>query len=163
VAVKLSAFYTSVPNLVARLDVAQADGFVLFNRYCLPDLDLETGRLVPGLPLSDPTELPQRLHAVALLDGKIHGSIAVSGGVSGATDVLKAVAVGAHAVQAVSALYRHGPEWLGKVREAISAWLDDHGVASLAEYRGRHSLARCPDPHAWQRGEYRRVLRGGVA
>jgi dihydroorotate dehydrogenase (fumarate) len=163
VAVKLSAFYTSIPNLVQRLDAAGADAFVLFNRYCLPDFDLETGAPVPAMPLSDPTELPLRLHATALLSGRIRAAIAVSGGVASSTDALKAVAAGAHAVQMVSALIRQGPECLRRVREGMSAWLDVHGHASLAEFRGRLNLAHCPDPHAWQRGQYRRALRGGVA
>ena len=42
VSVKLSPFYTSVPNFVTRLASAGAAGVVLFNRFYQPDLDLET-------------------------------------------------------------------------------------------------------------------------
>lgn len=160
VAVKLSAFYTSVPHLAQRLDGAGADGLVLFNRYCLPDLDLEVGSVVPGLPLSDVTELPLRLHAIALLSGRIRASLAVSGGVESANDALKCVAAGAHAVQMVSALYRQGPGFLRGVLDEMAAWLDAKGCSTLDEFRGRLSLQHCPDPHTWQRGQYRRALRG---
>jgi dihydroorotate dehydrogenase (fumarate) len=163
VAVKLSPYYTSLPHLAQRLDADGADGLVLFNRYCLPDLDLETGTVVPGLPLSDSTELPLRLHAMAILYGRLRASLAVSGGVESATDALKAVASGAYAVQMVSSILRHGPDWIRRVRDGMSAWLDAHGHASLDSLRGTLSLARCPDPHAWQRAHYLRVLRGSPA
>jgi len=159
VAVKLSAFYTSVPNLVQRLDSAEADGVVLFNRISLPDIDLENSGVHPGIPLSDAAELPLRLHAAAVLFGRIRPSIALSGGVSTSIDALKAVAAGADAIQMVSALIRRGPECLGRVLEGMSSWLDAHGHASVDHLRGKLSLLRCPDPHAWQRGRYRRVLR----
>ena len=41
VAVKLSPFYTSLPNLASRLAAAGIDGLVLFNRFYQSDIDLE--------------------------------------------------------------------------------------------------------------------------
>ena len=54
----------------------------------------------------------------------VYGSgLAVTGGVHTGLDALKAVLAGAHAVQMVSALLRHGPERLTIVRGALERWL----------------------------------------
>jgi dihydroorotate dehydrogenase (fumarate) len=52
-AVKLSPFYSSLPNLALRLDRLGADGLVLFNRFYQPDIDPEALDTVPRLRLSD--------------------------------------------------------------------------------------------------------------
>ena len=48
-AVKLSPFFTALPNLAARLVGAGANGLVLFNRFIQPDLDIETLEVTPNL------------------------------------------------------------------------------------------------------------------
>ena len=50
-AVKLSPFFTALPNLATRLVSAGANGLVLFNRFIQPDLDIETLEVVPNLEL----------------------------------------------------------------------------------------------------------------
>ena len=50
-AVKLSPFFTSLPNLASRLVQAGANGLVLFNRFIQPDFDIETLEVVPRLRL----------------------------------------------------------------------------------------------------------------
>ncbi len=57
VAVKLSTSFTSLPNLVARLEDAGARGIVLFNRFYQPDFDIEALEVSPSLHLSTPAEL----------------------------------------------------------------------------------------------------------
>ena len=51
-AVKLSPFYTSLPNFVQRLAAAGADGIVLFNRFYQPDFNLEEMAIAHTLDLS---------------------------------------------------------------------------------------------------------------
>ena len=36
--------------------------------------------------------------------------------------------------------------------------MEEHEYASIAQMRGSMSLARCPDPGAFERGSYMRVL-----
>ena len=52
VSVKLSSSFTSLPNLVARLEEAGARGVVLFNRFYQPDFDIETLEVRPTLHFS---------------------------------------------------------------------------------------------------------------
>jgi dihydroorotate dehydrogenase (fumarate) len=160
VAVKLSPYYSSVTHLAAALDRAGADGLVLFNRFYQPDLDLDALEVVPALRLSDPSELLLRIRWLAILSGRVGTSLAASGGVHGAADAVKAVLAGAHAVQMVSALLRRGPEHLARVREGLAQWLETHEYDSLRQAQGSMSLARSPDPGAFERAQYLRVLAG---
>ena len=158
VAVKLSPFYSSPAHLAQRLDALGVAGLVLFNRFYQPEIDIETLDVYPHLHLSDPSELLLRLRWLAILSGRTRGSLAVSGGVHGAKDAIRAVMAGAHAVQMVSALLLSGPEHLAKVRAGMVEWMEKHEYESLAQMHGSMSHARCPDPAAFERGNYMRVL-----
>ena len=157
-AVKLSPFYSSLAHLAQQIDLLGADGLVLFNRFYQPDIDPEVLEVVPSLRFSDSSELRPRLRWLAILSGRVQLGLAASGGVHTGLDALKAVMAGAHAVQLVSALLRHGPEHLAVVRADLAHWLEEHEYESLAEARGSMSLQRCPDPAAFERANYLHVL-----
>jgi len=158
VAVKLSPFFSSLPHIARQLDTLGADGLVLFNRFYQPDIDPEALEATPRLNLSTSDELLLRVRALATLSGRVGASLAATGGVHNALDALKAVMAGAHAVQMVAALLHHGPEALRQVRDELAAWLEDHEYESLRQAQGSMSLERCPDPGAFERGNYMRVL-----
>ena len=158
VAVKLSPFFGSFAHMAAQLDGLGADGLVLFNRFYQPDIDIETLEVVPRLQLSDSSELLLRLRWLAILSGHLRASLAVTGGVHTAVDAIKAVMAGAHAVQLVSALLQHGPEHLKTVREEMVRWMEEHEYHSLRQMHGSMNLTRCPDPAAFERANYMRVL-----
>jgi dihydroorotate dehydrogenase (fumarate) len=156
--VKLSPYFSSPANLVYRLETVGVDGFVLFNRFYQPDVDLEQLEAAPQLKLSDSTELLLRLQWTAILSSQVRASLAVSGGVHSATDALKAISVGASAVQVVSALLRHGPAYVKTMLNDIRHWLEEHEYDSIDQLRGSMNLSRCPDARAFQRGNYMRIL-----
>ena len=158
VGVKLSPYYTSVSNLATQLDEAGVDGLVLFNRFYQPDIDVEELEVKTHLRLSDSSELLLRLRWLAILAGRVKASLAVTGGVHSAIDVVKSVMSGAHAVQLVSALLRHGPYYLKFILDDLVRWLEEHEIDSLDEIRGNMSLERCPDPRQLERTNYMRVL-----
>lgn len=166
-AVKLSPFYSSLPHLAAQLDALGTNGLVLFNRFYQPDIDPVSLEASLSLSLSDSSELPLRLRALAILCGRIRASLAVTGGVHNSTDALKAVLAGADAVQIVSALLRHGPERLGAIRRDFVAWAERLELSSVADMRGRVSLEHVGDPGVFTRGNYIRLLQqyqhGGVS
>jgi len=158
VAVKLSPFYSSPARLARDLGEAGADGLVLFNRFYQPDIDVENLSSVPKLALSDSSELLLRLRWIAILAGRVRPALAVSGGVHSAADAVKAIMAGASAVQMVSALLRHGIGHLRTVREETARWMEAHEYESLRQMRASLSLARTPDPAAYERANYVRLL-----
>ncbi len=158
VAVKLSPFFTSLRHFATRLDAAGVDGLVLFNRFYQPDIDIERLDVTPTLQLSDRSELLLRLRWLALLSGQVKASLAASGGVHQVEDVVKSVMAGADAVQVVSALLQKGPGYAKDLRVGLAQWLADHEYESLAQARGSMSLRKSPDPGAFERANYMRVL-----
>ncbi|HSA86109.1 MAG TPA: dihydroorotate dehydrogenase-like protein [Nitrospira sp.] len=158
VAVKLSPFFCSFAHVASQLDGLGADGLVLFNRFYQPDIDIETLEVIPRLQLSDSSELLLRLRWLAILSGHVRATLGVSGGVHTAVDAIKAVMAGAHGVQLVSALLQHGPERLKTIREEMVRWMEEHEYQSLRQMQGSMNLTRCPDPAAFERANYVRVL-----
>ncbi len=159
-AVKLSPFYSSLPNLVRRIEEAGADGLVLFNRFYQPDIDPERLEVTRALQLSDSTELLLRVRWLAILSWQTKMSLAASGGVHTAADAIKAMMAGACAVQVSSALLRAGPEHLRTMIDGVRDWLAEHEYESVAQLTGSMNHARCPDPAAYERGNYVRILQG---
>jgi dihydroorotate dehydrogenase (fumarate) len=158
VAVKLSPFYTSLPHFAHRLQMAGVDGLVLFNRFYQPDIDPENLSLNRDLHLSTSAELPLRLQWLGFLRDVARCSLAVTGGVHDGRDAVKAVMAGADAVQMVSALLRHGPSYLRRVRDEMIAWMHEHEYTSLAQMKGSMSRTSCPDPSVYERANYMLML-----
>jgi len=158
VAIKLTPFFTAFGHLARRLDAAGADGLVLFNRFYQPDIDTNTMTVTPHAELSSSAELLLRLRWAAILYGRIRPSIAVTGGVATPDDGIKAVLAGADVVQMVSALLRHGPAYVARMREGLHQWMARHDFERLDEFRGAVSLQRTADRSSFERGQYIRTL-----
>jgi dihydroorotate dehydrogenase (fumarate) len=158
VAVKLSPFFTSLPNLAWRLDQAGADGLVLFNRFYQPDINIYEKAITPTLELSTSQELRLRLHWVATLFGHLRADLAATGGVHDVYDVVKALLVGARVVMMTSALMQHGIGYLERVRHDLGRWLGDNGWKSVPEIQGQLSRLSVADPAVYERVNYMQVV-----
>ncbi len=158
VAVKLSPFYSSLPNLAARLAHAGAQALVLFNRFYQPDFDLETLEVVPRLVLSSSHELRLPLRWVAILYGQVPVDFAITSGVHTHEDVLKGIMAGAHVTMMASALLHHGVERIQAVLQEMQQWMEEREYESVAQMRGSLSQLHCPEPAAFERANYMKVL-----
>jgi dihydroorotate dehydrogenase (fumarate) len=158
VAIKLSPFFSSTAHLAGQLDAMGIDGLVLFNRFYQPDVNLDELTIEPTLELSSPATLLVRLRWLAILRGRVKASLAASGGVYTAHDAIKAVMVGASAVQCVSALLQHGPGHIKTLVDGMRLWLEQREYDSLEQAKGSLSLERSPNPAAFERAQYMRLL-----
>ena len=162
VSMKLSPYFSSLGHMVKSLDQAGADGFVLFNRFYQPDIDLEELKLVRDLKLSHKGEIRLPLLWIATLAGKIKGSIAASSGVQSAAEVVKYLFVGADVVMTTSALLRHGVDYMKTLHDGLIAELTEREANSVADIRGKMSRGATSDLAAFDRVNYIRILRGGA-
>ena len=158
VAVKLSAFHAAPAHFSLALEQAGAAGIVVLNRFYQPDMNIEDLEVEPQLHLSDSSELLMRLRWLAILSPNVRGSLAATGGVHTADDVVKSILAGAHVVQVVSALLKNGPEFLTVLLGGLRRWMEAHGYEGVEEFRGALNLRRCPDPTAFERANYQRIL-----
>jgi dihydroorotate dehydrogenase (fumarate) len=158
VAVKLGHSFSALANLARRLDEAGADALVLFNRFYLPDFDLENLDVVPRLTLSSSSELLVRLHWAAILYGHVRPDLAITGGVHTAHDVLKAMMAGARVAMMTSALLQHGITHLAAVRAELHQWMESHEYESITQMQGSMSYRSVREPSAFERANYMKVL-----
>ena len=157
-AIKLSPFYTSVAHVAHTLDGVGVDALVLFNRFLQPDIDPASETLLTEMVLSTPDELRLPLRWTALLYGRLRAEIALSTGVHSGLDAAKALLAGAQVVQTASALLQHGIPYLSTMLRQLEGWMGDHGYRALDDFRGKLSQKESPDPFAYERAQYVRLL-----
>src|SRR5579859_6717935 len=160
VAVKLSPFFSNLSNMACRLDDAGADALVLFNRFYQPDIDLENLEIRPNVLLSTPQALRLPLTWIGILFGRVHASLAATGGVHNAEDIVKLLMVGANVTMVCSSLMRHGVNHLRHLEHELRDWMEEHEYESVAQMQGSMSQLRCPDPGTFERAQYMRAVKG---
>jgi dihydroorotate dehydrogenase (fumarate) len=157
-AVKIGPFFSSMANMAVRLVDAGADGLVLFNRFYQPDIDLETMYVAPSLALSSSHELRLPLRWIAILHGVVEASLAATTGVHTSKEVAKVLLAGADVAMMTSALLRAGPEHVADVEAGLVAWMAEKEYESVSQLRGSMSQRSVPDPAAFERANYMKVL-----
>ncbi|MDO4785018.1 MAG: dihydroorotate dehydrogenase-like protein [Propionibacteriaceae bacterium] len=153
VAVKLSPYFSSVGNMCSRLDQEGADGLVLFNRFLQPDINLDRVSVEPGVYLSTQNDARLPRTWIAALHGRVRASLAASGGVDDAADVVKYVLAGADVVCTTSALIRHGASHASRLVDGLEAWLGQKGL-TLDAARGLLAVPRDASADAYERAGY---------
>lgn len=158
VSVKLSPFYTNTLNFVKKLDEAGVDGFVMFNRFFQPEIDIETETFHFPWELSQARDHHLALRYVGLLHGNIEASICASRGIYTSEDVIRLILAGADVVQIVSAVYKKELSYVATILEGIHTWMDKKGYKKLDDFRGNLSRKNMKDPFTYQRAQYVDIL-----
>lgn len=157
-AVKLSPFYTSLPNFARRLVESGADGLVLFNRFYQPDFDLEELEVIPNLVLSNSNELRLPLRWIAILYGRVQADYALTSGVHTAEDIVKAVMAGASVTMVASEFLQKGVGRAAALLGDLTSWMEAHEYASINQMKGSMSQQAVAEPAAFERANYMMVL-----
>lgn len=155
---KLSPTFSSVGNMVKRMEDAGASGVALFNRFYQPDINVESMRLQPSLHPSTSADALLAMRWIALLYGRTDLSLGATGGVHTPEDAIKLLLAGADVVHLCSALLTRGPAYIGHLLEGITDWMDEHGFESVEEFRGRVSALSVPNPTELARANYVNIL-----
>jgi dihydroorotate dehydrogenase (fumarate) len=158
VAMKLSPFFSALPNFVKRIEQAGANGVALFNRFYQPDINLKQLGMEDSLRLSSPDEVLLRLRWLAILRDQTSMTLAATGGVYGASDAVKLLLAGADVIHMASSLLQHGPARLTEILAGMQVWMEDNEYQSITQMKGSMSLGKLRDPSAVVRESYVRVL-----
>ncbi len=158
VAVKLSPFFTAIPNIAKRLADAGAKGLVLFNRFYQPDFDLENLEVVPNLVLSNSSDMRLPLRWIAILYERIQVDLALTSGVHTSEDVLKAMMAGASVSMLTSELLQKGLGRVPTLLAEIENWMEEYEYKSIQQMKGSLSQKTVKEPAAFERANYMKVL-----
>jgi dihydroorotate dehydrogenase (fumarate) len=159
VAVKIAPYFSSLASFTAGAVRSGATGLVLFNRFYQPDVDLETLDVTPRLELSHAGEVRLPLRWIAILRPMLPvTSLALTTGVASGTEVAKGLLAGADVVMTASELLRRGPERAAEMLRELQDWMDEHDYESVSQLRGSIAQHSVPDPGAFERAQYHRVL-----
>jgi dihydroorotate dehydrogenase (fumarate) len=159
ITMKLSSQFSSVANMVLKLQQAGANGVSLFNRFYQPDIDLETLRIKPQLELSTPNESLLRIRWIALIRGRIDISLAATGGFHNADTIIKALLAGADVTHLCSVLLQYGPGHIATLKTLISEWLEEHEYESVAQMKGSVCQSCAINPAALEHSNYLDVIK----
>jgi dihydroorotate dehydrogenase (fumarate) len=158
IAVKLSPFFTALPNFAQNLADEGVNGLVLFNRFYQPDFDLEELEVVPRLILSTSQELRLPLRWIAILYGRIPLDLALTTGIHTSEDLIKATMAGASACMVASTLLKYGISHAEEILDGMLAWMEEREYESITQLRGSMSQRSVADPEEFERANYIKVL-----
>ncbi len=158
IVMKLSPYFSSLPDFVRQIEEAGAQGVALFNRFYQPDIDLDCLRMVDALRLSRPDEALLRIRWIAILHGRTRLTLAATGGVHSESEALKLLLAGADVIHLASCLLQHGPEKLTEILAFMQNWMEEKEYESIAQLKGSMSQQHLPDPSLVARASYLRVL-----
>jgi dihydroorotate dehydrogenase (fumarate) len=160
IAVKLSPFFSALPDVATRVEEAGADALVLFNRFYQPDINVEAKAIEPRITLSSSVDLLLPLRWIAILYGQVDCSLALTSGVHAAEDVLKAIMAGADIANVCSALLQGGVDKQKELLDETAQLMDKLEIESLSSIRGSMSLQNYVEPQAFERASYIKLLQG---
>jgi dihydroorotate dehydrogenase (fumarate) len=162
VAMKLSPYFSAMPNMASLLDAEGADALVLFNRFYQPDLDIEELEVTPNLQLSTSAEMRLPMRWIAILYGHVDCSMALTSGIHSSQDVVKALMVGADVANVCSVLLEEGVGKITELVEGVTTWMEEHEYESVEQMKGSMSHKSVPEPAAFERANYMKVLNSYV-
>lgn len=158
VSVKLSPFFTALPNFINLLIEAGAQGVVLFNRFIQPDLDIENMEIDSTLHLSTSAELLLPLRWMALLYGRVKADLALTTGVHSGMDLVKSLLAGANVAMVASEFVANGVERAEDMLAEMENWMMAYEYESVEKMRGSMSQKNVENPAAFERANYMKAL-----
>jgi len=160
-AVKLSPFFSSIPNMVAQLAKRGANAAVLFNRFYQPNLDIFAMKTVSRLHLSHPDDALLPLRWIGLLHGRVPKlELAATSGIHDGQTALKMILAGAQVAMVCSAIFRNKEQQLTQMLAEMEAWMRAKEYRTIDEVRGLLSQKSNPEPQAFERSQYIKMLVG---
>lgn len=160
ISLKISFYFSNLGSMIQRLSKSGVAGLVLFNRFYNPDIDIDNFETLSTNVLSSPSDLSMSLRWIALMSSRVECDLACSTGVHSGKAAIKQLLAGAKAVQMTSAIYKHGPDYLGTVVKEIESWMDGKGYKNIDQFRGKMSRDKADNPAVYERVQFMKYFSG---
>ena len=161
-ALKMSQYSSALGNLLARLSwTGKVGGFVLFNRYARPDVDIKRMAVTKADIFSTTTEMTESLRWIALLSPTIDQDLVAATGVHDGQGLIKQLLVGAATVQVVTTLYKNGAGQIDVMLQELDTWMQEKRFGRIEDFRGSLSHRQAGNPAAFERIQFMKQF-GGI-
>ncbi|MEI6349266.1 MAG: dihydroorotate dehydrogenase-like protein [Bacteroidota bacterium] len=160
IAVKTSVYFSAFAKMIEKLSWSGVNGFVMFNRFYSPDIDIENFKITSANVFSKGDEYTLPLRWTAILHDVIKSDICASTGIHDGETAIKMILAGANAVQVASALYKPGFQVITDMNNTIENWMERHNYKSVEEFRGKMSYKNIENPSAYQRIQFMKYFSG---
>jgi len=158
VSIKLSFFYDDPVDIIKLMSEAGADGFVIFNRFFQPDIDIEKEKHIQRLELSKEGDYKLPLRFAGLLFEEIDADICGSTGIYGPQDLVKLLLAGADCIQTVSAIYKKGTKAISEMIDGLNDWMTEKGYEKIPDFKGKLSNKKLKNTSIYKRAQYIEML-----
>ena len=161
ISIKMTRYSAGLSQLIQKLCwTKKVDGFVLFNRYYNPDIDIEKMKVISSNIFSTPDEIYVSLRWIALLSDNVECDFAATTGIHNGEGVIKQILAGAKAVQIVSSIYKNGPEYISTILKEIEHWMKNKNFNSLNDFRGKMSSKKSEHTADFERIQFMKYFDG---
>ncbi len=157
--IKICSRYSSLSNVIKKLDETGINGLVLFNRAFRPDIDLENLSFTNSNPLSSKDEYAETLRWTALMSAEVGLDIAANTGIHDAETAVKMLLAGAKAVEICSVVIKKGFGEIAAMNEGIKAFMDKKGYSDIAGFTGLLAQENRADGDAWERVQFLKTIK----
>lgn len=158
IALKISYYFSSLVHTVQKLSWTGINSLVLFNRFIVPDINLESRKLHASNIFSTPNEISIPLRWIALLSDEVNCDISATTGIHDAEGVIKQLLVGATTVQICSTIYLNGTNQIGVILKGLTDWMEKNNYKTITDFRGTMSLKKANNPVLFHRSQYMKHL-----
>ena len=161
-ALKIGSFYSSLSNVIKRLDETGLDGLVLFNRPFRPDIDLKTLEVRSSAPVSSESEYGMSLRWTALMSAELkRADIAANTGIHSAGTAIKMLLAGAKAVEVCSVVMKNGFSVISKMNGEIASLMEEKGYLATSDFIGLLAEENYERGDAWERVQFLKTIGSG--
>lgn len=160
IAVKISPYYSSIPNFVSKLTELDIQGIVMFNRFFQPDIDIDNIKLKSGINFSTPKDILLPVRWIALLRNQINCDISLTSGVHDSEGAIKGLLAGANTIQICSVLFKSGNKRVSEIIDGLDAWMETNNFSSIDEFRGKLSESDDDGRSGFARAQYVKAFVG---
>ncbi len=142
VSIKLPPAEFLIGTLVSMFENAGAKGLVLFNRFMVPEINIDDMKVTAGINFSRKGDSAPSKRFIALLYKRTECDLIGSCGVHTSKDLITLISLGANAVQMVSAIYKNGLGIIHTLSKELEQWMDHKNYSTIEDFHGCLS----PDP-----------------
>lgn len=159
VSLKISYYFSNLANVMQRFEAKGIKGLVLFNKFFMPDIDINTMEITQSHMLSTPDDIALSLRWIAIMSSKLNIDLAASTGVHDSEGMIKQLLAGAKVVQMASALYKNGVDYPIEVLSGLEKWMKEKNYNSVDEFRGKMAQTEVKNPAAYERVQFMKHFR----